>query len=99
MKSSTFIDFNECNLSNDLLPIFINNIGLSKAKLAIRQSLDLQIMQGTIYTLPLLILETCGLALVNIDLIKSFIGLSFEGQGIVLIYSNKLKSFQLLMEN
>ncbi len=99
MKKSTFIDFSECHSSNDLWPEFINNIGLSKAKLAVRQSLDLQIMQGTNLTLPVLILETCGSALVSIDSVKAFIGLNCNDPGIVLIFSTKTKSVQLLREN
>tara|TARA_Y100001968_G_scaffold192237_1_gene176137 strand:+ start:249 stop:548 length:300 start_codon:yes stop_codon:yes gene_type:complete len=99
MKNSSFLNFDNCFLSNDLLPNFINKIGIFKAKLAIRQALDLQRMQGTLTTLPILILETCGTALVNSQVVKSHIGLSVVEPGMVLIYSNKLNAIQLLRDN
>tara|TARA_Y100001968_G_scaffold224871_1_gene207607 strand:- start:206 stop:511 length:306 start_codon:yes stop_codon:yes gene_type:complete len=99
MKNSSFFDLDKCNLSNELWSDFINKIGISKAKLAFRQALDLQIMQGNSCTLPVLIIETCGTALVNSQIIKHHIGLSYIEQGLILIYSNKLKAIQLLREN
>ena len=98
MNNSKFIDFSDCSISNDLWPAFINNIGFFKAKLAVRQSLDLQNMQGTKYTLPVLFIDTCGSALLSTYSIKSFIGLTFESESIVLIYSKKMNSAQLLRE-
>ena len=98
MKNSSFFEFDKCTLSNDLWPNFINKIGFSKAKSAVRQALDLQIMQGTPSTLPVLILETCGTALVNSNIIKTHIGLSYFDQGMLFIYSNKLNSIQLLRD-
>ena len=98
-KASSFFDFDECLLSNDLWPDLINKIGLSKAKLAFRQALDLQKMQGNSTTLPVLIFETCGTALVSSDIIKIHIGFSYFEQGMILIYSNKLNSIQLLRDN
>ena len=99
MKNSSFFDFDKCSLSNDLWPDFINNIGFFKAKVAVRQALDLQRMQGNSFTIPILILETCGTALVNSQVIKTHIGLSYVEQGMLLIYSNKLNSIQLLRDN
>ncbi len=99
MRSSSFFNFEECTLSNDLWSNFINKVGISKARLAVRQSLDLQTMQGNCYTLPVLILETCGSALVSSQAIKNSIGLSFLQQGSLLIYSNKTNSIQLLRDN
>ena len=99
MKNSSFFDFDKCFLSNDLWPDFINKIGFIKANLAVRQSLDLQRMQGSNLTIPVLILETCGTALVNAKAIKNFIGLSYFDQGMVLIFSSKNKAIQLLRDN
>ncbi len=99
MKNSSFLDFNKCFLSNDLWPDFINKIGIFKANLAVRQALDLQRMQGTEETVPVLIIETCGTALVSSKVIKTYIGLSYVEQGMLLIYSNKLNSLQLLRDN
>tara|TARA_Y100001968_G_scaffold222795_1_gene205549 strand:+ start:829 stop:1134 length:306 start_codon:yes stop_codon:yes gene_type:complete len=99
MKSSSFFDFDKCEHSNNLWSGFINQIGIYKAKLAVRQALDLQRMQGSSSTLPVLIIETCGTALVNSQVVKNHIGLSHLEHGMILIYSNNLKSIQLLKEN
>ena len=99
MENTSFFDFNKCFLSNDLWPDFINKIGIFKARLAVRQALDLQVMQGTPSTLPVLILDTCGTALVNSQVIKTLIGLSYIEQGMLLIYSNRLNAIQLLRDN
>tara|TARA_Y100001968_G_scaffold218218_1_gene200892 strand:+ start:44 stop:340 length:297 start_codon:yes stop_codon:yes gene_type:complete len=94
-----YLDLDKSILSNDLWPDFVNNIGTIKAKLAVSQALDLQRMQGNSETLPVLILETCGTALVNSQVVKTFIGLSYIECGMILIYSNKLNAIQLLREN
>tara|TARA_Y100001968_G_C19326696_1_gene702142 strand:- start:861 stop:1166 length:306 start_codon:yes stop_codon:yes gene_type:complete len=99
MKNSSFFNLNKCVLSNQLWPDFINRMGIFKAKLAVRQALDLQKMQGNSFTLPVLILDTCGSALVNSQIIKTHIGLNYVDHGMLLIYSNKLKSIQLLRDN
>ena len=99
MKKSPSINFKDCNLSNDLWSNFIDNIGLSKAKQAIRQTLDLQNMQGNTFTLPVLILETCGSALVQAETIRALTGLPSFDKGMVLIYSTKSNSVQLLRES
>ena len=99
MYKSLSHNFHNCNLSNDLWSTFVNHIGLSKAKLAIRQCLDLQDMQGDKSTLPVLILETCGSALIRTETLRSLTGLPSFDKGIVLIYSNKSNLIQLLKEN
>ena len=99
MKNISPFNLDQCYLSNDLWPDFINKIGLIKANSAVRQSLDLQRMQGSTSTLPVLILETCGTALVNSEAVKTYIGLSYLEQGMVLIFSSKLNAIQLLRDN
>ena len=99
MSNSSLFNLDECSLSNDLWPDFINKIGFIKAKLAVRQSLDLQSMQGSNLTIPVLILETCGTALVNANAVKTYIGLSYLDQGMVLIFSSKIKAIQLLRDS
>ena len=99
MKNTSFFDFDKCFLSNELWPNFINQIGIFKAKLAVRQALDLQRMQGNPSTLPVLFLETCGTALVDSQVVQTHIGLSYFGKGKILIYSNKSNAIQLLKEN
>ncbi len=99
MKNSSFFDFDKFTLSNDLWPDFIDKVGIFKAKLAVHQALDLQRMQGNSSTVPILILETCGTALVNYQVIKTRIGLNYVEQGMLLIYSTKLCAIQLLRDN
>ena len=99
MKHISPFNLDECSLSNDLWPDFINKIGFIKANLAVQQSLDLQRMQGSTSTLPVLILETCGTALINFQAVKTYIGLSCLEQGMVLIFSTKLNAIQLLRDN
>ena len=99
MEKSSFFDFDKCLLSNDLWVNFINKIGIFKAQLAVRQALDLQRMQGSSSTLPVLLFETCGTALVSAQVIKTYIGLSYIDQGMLLIYSNRLNAIQLLKDN
>ena len=99
MKNILSFNLDQCSISNDLWPDFINKIGLIKANLAVRQSLDLQRMHGSNSTLPVLILETCGSALVDSQAIKTCIGLSYLEQGMVLIFSSKLNAIQLLRYN
>ena len=99
MKHISPFNLDKCSLSNDLWPDFINKIGFIKANLAVQQSLDLQRMQGSTSTLPVLILETCGTALVNCQAVKTYIGLSYLEQGMVLIFSTKLNAIQLLRDN
>ena len=99
MKNISSFNLDQCSISNDLWPDFINKIGFIKANLAVRQSLDIQRMQGSSSTLPILILETCGTALVNSQAVKTCIGLSYLEQGMVLIFSSKLNAIQLLRDN
>ncbi len=99
MKNFDSFNLDECSISNELWPDFINKIGIIKAKLAVSQSLDLQRMQGSSATLPVLILETCGTALVDSKAVQNYIGLSYLGKGMVLIFSSKLKAIQLLRDN
>ena len=99
MDNTSPFNIDKCSLSNDLWPDFINKIGFFKAKSAVRQSLDLQRMQGSNSTLPVLILETCGTALVNYQVVKTYIGLTHLEPGMVLIFSNKLNAIQLLRDN
>ena len=98
MKNTSTFNLDQCSLSNNLWPDFINKIGFIKANLAVRQSLDLQRMQGSSLTLPVLILETCGTALVSSEAVKTYIGFSYLEQGMVLIFSSKLNSIQLLRD-
>ena len=97
MTKSFSLDLTTCKLDNDLWPKFVERIGLDKSRIAFRQSLDLQHMWGDSSTLPLLIFETCGSALISIDVLRTHTGLLPTGTTNVIIYSSKLLSWQLLL--
>ncbi len=98
MSHSSSIDFSGCIHVNHLWPQLVERLGMEKAKQAVVQALDLQRMHGHCDTLPVLFAETCGLALVNIDLLRSQMGLLCYGDSLVLMLSTKQKAVQLLKE-
>ena len=107
-ENSTFISSNiymtylstvnlaECKPVNYLWPQLVEKIGLEKAQKAARQALDLQRMNGSHKTMPVLLFETCGLALVNVDLVQKNTGFSCHGERLILILSTKDNLVQLL---
>ena len=99
MESSFQFDLAKCNLVNYLWPHFVDMLGLEKAQVAVRQALDLQLMNGSSMTLPILFFETCGVALVRKDLIRQNTGFKCHREGMILIFSVKEKVVQLLQEN
>ena len=90
------VNFSEFSHVNYLWPRFVENLGLEKAQKAVHQAIDLQRMNASHTTLPVLLFETCGVALVSIDLIHRHTGIFFKSQDIILILSNKKKLLQLL---
>ncbi len=98
MNTTFSFDFSCCNPVNYLWPCLVERIGIEKAQQAVNQACDLQRMHGSQDTLPILISETCGLALVKIELLRFQTGLACHGQNMVLILSTKEKSVQLLQE-
>ena len=98
MIYSSTIDFAECQPVNYLWPRLVDRLGIDKSQKAARQALDLQRMTGDIGTLPVLLFETCGLALTSIDLIRKNTGFSCYGKDMVLILSTKGSLIQLLQE-
>ncbi len=93
------IEFSGFILVNDLWPKFVQKLGLDKARLATRQASDLQNMHGNQDTLPVLIAETCGIALIDVKSLHQNFGLSYEGGSVILFLSTTQKSFQILQEN
>ncbi|WP_225866375.1 MULTISPECIES: hypothetical protein [Prochlorococcus] len=83
---------------NYLWADLLESLGIDKSNKAVRQALDLQYMTGTKETLPVLFIETCGVALITFSLLKNQTGLSFCGENHVLIFSHRKKSFQVLQE-
>ena len=96
MIYSTSIDFTKFEPVNYLWPQLIERLGLDKAQMAAHQALDLQRMNGSHKTMPVLLFETCGLALVHVDLVKKNTGFSCHGEHLILILSTKDNLVQLL---
>ena len=93
-----YFDFVSCEHVNYLWSSMVERLGLSKSQTAVRQALDLQSMQGNKNTLPVLLLETCGVALTNIQTLYKSTGLSFFEKDTLVLLSTKSMSFQILHE-
>ena len=98
MSNVFSIDLAKCSPVNHLWSQLVQRLGVEKAKYAVVQALDLQRMRGSEATLPVLLIETCGLALVRMDSLRNQIGFPCHGDGMVLILSIKEKAVQLLQE-
>tara|TARA_B100000925_G_C21833833_1_gene398371 strand:+ start:448 stop:744 length:297 start_codon:yes stop_codon:yes gene_type:complete len=94
--SSLSIDFAASAPVNDLWPSLVEKLGLERSQRAVRQALDLQAMQGSDDTLPVLFCETCGLALASTDLLREQTGLNGHGENYVLLFSTRANAVQLV---
>jgi hypothetical protein len=81
---------------NHLWPELVQRLGLERSSRAVQQALDLQAMHGTSATLPLLLVETCGLALVQAEQLRRQTGLVGAGERLVLLVSQRSACLQLL---
>jgi hypothetical protein len=81
---------------NYLWPELVERLGVERSSRAVQQALDLQAMHGTAATLPLLLVETCGLALVPIEQLRLQTGLVGSGDRLVLLLSQRSSCLQLL---
>lgn len=81
---------------NHLWPEVVERLGLERSQRAVRQALDLQAMHGTAATLPLLLVETCGLALIDAGQLRRQTGLAGAGERLVLLVSQRRLQLQLL---
>ncbi len=89
-------DLSDCNLDNFLWTDLSKILGYEKASQAINQALDLQNMTGSKETLPILFMDTCGIALFTISALRHQTGLTIFGTDKVLIFSRRKKSFQII---
>ena len=96
--SDAQLDFAALTPVNHLWPAFVERLGTDKAKRAVRQALDLQGMRGHDGTLPVLFVETGGLALVSTDLVREQTGLNAHGDRMVLLLSSRDQVIQLLQQ-
>ena len=76
--------------------MLVERLGLERSQRAVRQALDLQAMQRSAETLPVLFCETCGLALASTDLLREQTGLNGHGENFVLLFSPKANAVQLV---
>ena len=81
---------------NDLWPQLVEQLGLERSGRAVRQALDLQAMQGSAATLPLLLVDTGGIALLPLEQLRLQTGLVGAGQRLVLLVSPRRLALQLL---
>ena len=91
-------DLAACTPVNHLWPELVERLGPDRAARALRQALDLQAMRGLASTLPMLLVDTCGAALVERQQVHQAAGLPMpaEGDGWVLLCSQRLQQLQLL---
>ena len=92
------LELKECQLVNHLWPELLEKLGSLKATQIVRQAIDLQNMRGKNETLPVLFVNTGGVALTSFKSLRIQTGLSFEGDNKVLLYCPKNKLFQILHE-
>ena len=90
------LNFSEFQSVNQLWPLFVERLGLERSQQAVRQALDLQGMHGKQGTVPVLFVETCGIALASSVLLREDTGLNAHGPGMVLLVSKATQSLQLV---
>ena len=95
MVESSF-DFSAFAGVNNLWPAFVERLGVVRSQQAVRQALDLQAMHGKEGTVPVLFVETCGIALASSLLLREETGLNAHGNGMVLLVSKRSQSLQLI---
>ena len=92
------IEFSKYELVNFLWPELIEDYGFDKARKIVSQANDLQKMNGTNSTMPIIFSGTGGLALIPIQMLeKENFEISYKDNQ-VLIFNLKRKSFQILNE-
>lgn len=82
---------------NHLWGELVERLGLERSTRAARQALDLQAMRGNAGTVPLLLMETCGVGLVERAELRAATGLPVpEENAVVLLFSRRQGALQLL---
>ena len=84
---------------NDLWPQLVERLGFERSSRAVRQALDLQAMRGDATTLPVLLLETCGMALIQAQALRGQLGLAGAAELQVLLVSQPSLRLQLLQSS
>tara|TARA_Y100001968_G_C19447148_1_gene766060 strand:- start:3333 stop:3641 length:309 start_codon:yes stop_codon:yes gene_type:complete len=91
-----YIDLKNFQQVSNLLPGLISAFGIAKANKILSQSIDLQKMIGGNKTLPVLFVNTGGIALTSFNLLKKQLGISINGKKSILLIHPQNKSFQIL---
>ena len=92
------IEFSKYESVNFLWSALIEDYGFDKARKIVSQAIDLQKMNGTKTTMPIIFSGTGGLALIPIQMLdKGYFKISYRDNQ-VLIFNLKKKSFQILNE-
>lgn len=99
MMSESSLDLARFTPVNHLWPELVERLGLERSSRAVQQALDLQSMHGTRATLPLLLVETCGVALVQSEQLRRQTGLVGAGDRLVLLLSQRNGCLQLLQSS
>jgi hypothetical protein len=82
---------------NHLWPQLLERLGSERAVQAARQALDLQAMRGQLGTLPVLLVETCGVGLVERAQLRAATGLPLpEHSAGLLLFSRRQEALQLV---
>ena len=71
---------------------------MEKAYMAVKQAVDLKRMKGSENTLPVLFIQTGGIALTTFELLRLQTGLSFNSENNVLLYRPEKAEIQILYE-
>ena len=91
------LDLTAATPVNHLWPELVERLGPVRSAQACRQALDLQAMRGTVMTLPALLVETCGVGLVDRSALRAATGLPVpQTSGVVLLFSRQQMALQLL---
>lgn len=91
------LDWACCEPVNHLWPQLVERLGLERSAIAVRQALDLQAMRSQPGLLPVLLVETCGVALVERSQLRAATGLPLpEGPGLLVLLSRQRQQLQLL---
>ena len=92
------LELSNCRPVNYLWKYLLKRFEVEKAHQLISQALDLQRMRGNKDTLPVLFIQTGGIALTTYKFLKNETGFTIYGEKLVLLFSPKKKSFQLINE-
>ncbi|MEY3963577.1 MAG: hypothetical protein RLZZ106_832 [Cyanobacteriota bacterium] len=93
------LDLAGCTPVNHLWGELVERLGLERSTRAVQQALDLQAMRGSDSSLPVVLVETCGMALIERGALRRATGLPWpEGPGALLLISCPRQELQVLQQ-